>query len=348
MQYLEAWQQKRIAQLKPSAASDRRKANDTPHAHQSSKRFRIALSFPGERRDFVGQVAQRLAVELGTHRVLYDGYYEAEFARPDLDTYLQRLYRDESELVAVFLCADYEHKEWCGLEWRAIRELIKQRKAESVMPLRFDDTKIPGLFSIDGYVRIDDRAPEQIAQLILQRLGNESGAPANTVQNLAQSIPQAESPKPRALTKSDRPQLQIELPTLEPSSAKCQFVIKNIGPSEGTIFQSRVIFLYNAPGATIYTQIDAGDFHRVGRTTLAALIPPGQTLTFPVLDKERIQECLDANKSFLLRIALDYSDSNDDKYRVRALFLYDAVLRIFYATELPDSPPPDRHFNFSE
>src|SRR5262245_42318555 len=98
-------------------------------ASPAPRRFRIALSFPGEHRQFVEQVAEQLAAVVGRESVLYDRFYEAEFARPDLDTYLQRLYHDESELIAVFLCADYERKEWCGLEWRAVRDLIKRRQA---------------------------------------------------------------------------------------------------------------------------------------------------------------------------------------------------------------------------
>ena len=135
-----------------------------------SYRFEVALSFPGERRRFVEEVAEHLSKALGRDRVLYDRYYEAELARPDLDTYLQRLYHDQSELIAVFLCAEYEAKEWCGLEWRAIRDLIKKRRIESVMPFRFDRTEIPGLFSIDGYVTIGGRPSAEIAGLILERL----------------------------------------------------------------------------------------------------------------------------------------------------------------------------------
>lgn len=136
-----------------------------------AKRFKIALSFAGERRAFVADIAQHLSTHLGKDSVLYDHYYEAEFARPDLDTYLQRLYHDESELIAVFLCEDYEKKEWCGLEWRAVKDLIKKRQAADIMPLRFDNTEIPGLFSTDGYVWIDTRSPQEIAKVILARLG---------------------------------------------------------------------------------------------------------------------------------------------------------------------------------
>jgi hypothetical protein len=49
------------------------------------------------------------------------------------------------------------------------------------MPLRFDDTKIPGLFSTDGYLWIGDRSPEDIAERILERWRLNSGEPAAPV-----------------------------------------------------------------------------------------------------------------------------------------------------------------------
>ena len=134
------------------------------------KRFRVALSFPGEHRKFLAEVADRLARDLGQERVFYDKRYEAELARPDLDTYLQKIYHDDSDLIAVFLCAEYEKKDWCGLEWRAIRDLIKKRNSSAIMPFRFDSTSVPALFSIDGYVEIGQRSPTDVALLILQRL----------------------------------------------------------------------------------------------------------------------------------------------------------------------------------
>jgi WD40 repeat protein len=135
-----------------------------------SKRFRIALSFPSERRKFVAKVADRLARETGKERILYDQWHEAEFARPRLATYLPRLYVEETELTAVFLSADYEQKEWCGLEWDAVIELIKQRQESAVMLLRFDETAIDGLLGTHGCVWIGSRSAEEIAELILKRL----------------------------------------------------------------------------------------------------------------------------------------------------------------------------------
>src|SRR6185295_5653031 len=134
------------------------------------KRFRVALSFPGEERAFVSQVADSLAARIGRECILYDAYYAAEFARPDFDTYLQGLYHKESDLIAVFLCEKYDEKDWWRFEWRAVRDLIKKRNAQAVMPFRFDMTEIPGLFSGDGYIWVPDRSPQQIADLILERL----------------------------------------------------------------------------------------------------------------------------------------------------------------------------------
>jgi hypothetical protein len=88
------------------------------------RRFAVALSFPGEHRDVVKQVADQLAAALTRERVLYDKYHAAEFARPGLNVYLPNLYRTQSELIVIFLCPEYQKKRWCRLEWRFINQLI--------------------------------------------------------------------------------------------------------------------------------------------------------------------------------------------------------------------------------
>lgn len=136
----------------------------------SYKRFQVALSFPNEYRDYVSQVATLLAESLGHDTILYDAWYKAEFTRPNLDTYLQDLYQNHSLLIVPFLCADYTNKDWCQLEWRVIRDLIKRRKDDDIMPMRFDNTHIPGLFDIDGYLDLRSHEPKEVSEMIAQRL----------------------------------------------------------------------------------------------------------------------------------------------------------------------------------
>ena len=136
----------------------------------SEKRFKVALSFAGENRLYVLKVAECLAKALGRESILYDAWYKAEFTRPNLDTYLQKLYHAETNLLVPFLCVDYENKDWCNLEWRVIKDLIKQRKDDCIMPMRFDDVQIPGLFDTDGFLDLNNHQPEEVADFILQRL----------------------------------------------------------------------------------------------------------------------------------------------------------------------------------
>jgi hypothetical protein len=103
-------------------------------------------------------------------KIFYDRYLESEIMGPNMSARLQRIYHDESDLIVVFISAEYQTKEWCGLEWRAVQDIIKKRKHEDILPMRFDDTDVPGLFSIDGYVELRDRDPENVADLILERL----------------------------------------------------------------------------------------------------------------------------------------------------------------------------------
>lgn len=135
------------------------------------KRFQVALSFPGEKRDYVRQVAELLSQSLSRNAIFYDEWYEAELARISLNNYLQDIYYQNAGLVVPFLCKEYESKQWCGLEWHAIQAIIKEREGDGIMPLRFDDTKIPGLFSHDGYIDLRKRTPLQTANLILDRIG---------------------------------------------------------------------------------------------------------------------------------------------------------------------------------
>ncbi|MEZ5015673.1 MAG: tetratricopeptide repeat protein [Flavipsychrobacter sp.] len=134
------------------------------------KRFKVALSFPGEYRPFIEQVADLLSKEYGRDSIFYDFYYEDELARTDLDNYLMNVYTKESHLVVPFFCEDYANKEWCRLEWRFMREIIKKKRGEDIMPFRFDDSKIDGLLSIDGYIDIRGRAPQEIVDLIVKRV----------------------------------------------------------------------------------------------------------------------------------------------------------------------------------
>ncbi|MCB9849794.1 MAG: TIR domain-containing protein [Phycisphaerales bacterium] len=118
------------------------------------------------------EVDRALQRFLKPENVFYDRRFEHRLARIDLLPYLQSIYHDRSELVVVFLCADYERKDWCRMEWRALLDIIKKRRGSSIMPFRFDDCEIPGFYSTDGYVDVGTRTPDAVAELISKRLSH--------------------------------------------------------------------------------------------------------------------------------------------------------------------------------
>ena len=143
----------------------------------SAKRFRVAFSFAGEKRDFVKQVADLLAGQFTEAAILYDKYFEAEFAKAKLGFSLPALYHNESDLIVTVLCPDYDKKEWCGLEWTAIYGLIKQGNVDQVMLTRFDRVDGEGLYGLAGFIELDQKTPQQAVTLILERLALNEGKP---------------------------------------------------------------------------------------------------------------------------------------------------------------------------
>lgn len=132
--------------------------------------FDVALSFPGEIRETVEQVAQALESRIGPNSYFYDNNYVSQLARPSLDILLQEIYRHRSKLIVVFLGADYQRKDWCGIEFRAIREIIMERDHGRIMFVRSDDGAVDGVFKTDGYVDVRRFSPAQIASFICERL----------------------------------------------------------------------------------------------------------------------------------------------------------------------------------
>jgi tetratricopeptide (TPR) repeat protein len=170
----------------------------------TAKRFRIAFSFAGEKRDFVARVAGLLAKEFGEAAILYDKYHQAEFSRSDLAFYLPHLCEKEADLIVAVLCPDYENKEWCGLEWNAIFGLLKKREVNEVMLTRFGCVEGMGLHGLAGYTDLDDLSPNQAAGLILERLALNEGKPKEHYKNAARDSGE----RPRTSIPNNLPRLQ--------------------------------------------------------------------------------------------------------------------------------------------
>ncbi|MFN9622919.1 MAG: AAA-like domain-containing protein [Cyanobacteriota bacterium] len=144
------------------------------------KRFRVAFSFAGEKRKFVAEVAEILAIKFGHASILFDEFHEAEFARPDLAAYLSRIYTEESDLVVVVFGSNYQDKEWCGAEWRAVYRWCKENHFQKVILSTFgsiEGIEVPeGVAGLAGFINLQGMSPVQFAEIILERLAIHAGS----------------------------------------------------------------------------------------------------------------------------------------------------------------------------
>jgi hypothetical protein len=119
---------------------------------QAAPDFDIALSFAGEHRVYVAEVA-RLLKSRG-YRVFYDDFERADLLGQDLISYLQEVYSHRSTTVAAFISQEWATKPWTGHERQtalAHALLHASNELPFLLPLRFDDTPVPGLQTSVGY-----------------------------------------------------------------------------------------------------------------------------------------------------------------------------------------------------
>lgn len=149
----------------PAWVRQARKAVDVT-THQ----FDVALSFPGEDRNYVEQVAEQLERIIGPNSYFYDNNYVGQLARPSLDILLQDIYGKRSKLIVVFIGSNYQAKDWCGIEIKAIREIINARDHDRIMFVRTDDGLVDGIVKSDGYVDARKFNAAQVAEMIAERI----------------------------------------------------------------------------------------------------------------------------------------------------------------------------------
>lgn len=132
-------------------------------------KYDVALSFAGEQREYVEQVAKYL--EQYGKNVFYDDFERADLWGKNLYDHLYNVYSEESEYIIMFISKEYKNKEWTRHERKASQEKAFIQSEEYILPVRFDDTKIPGLNNTIGHLDANKFSPEEIAQIFTQKTG---------------------------------------------------------------------------------------------------------------------------------------------------------------------------------
>lgn len=153
--------------------SDRAKADEPISAGDGeTHRYEVALSFAGEDRAYVEEVAAHLK-NAGV-AVFYDKFEAAELWGKDLIEHLQNVYQNEAEYCVLFVSEHYVTKPWPRHERRSAQNRALVAKEEYLLPARFDDSTVPGLPPSIGYVDLRELTPLEFADLILEKIGHKN------------------------------------------------------------------------------------------------------------------------------------------------------------------------------
>ncbi len=195
---------RRLARAPPIRHTRHVDSESAPSAGIPAKRFRIAFSFAGEVRDFIGKVAGLLESRLGKGTILFDRARQVEISRVDAALYLPDLFVKESDLVVLVASEGYDASNWCGLELLKINDLFLARKYETVLPCRFGKATLAQLPAGCIYFPLDGKSADEVAEAILQRLAKIEGRPEDFYRK---PVPSAPAPLTTAIP-NNLPRLQ--------------------------------------------------------------------------------------------------------------------------------------------
>ncbi|MFC3310848.1 TIR domain-containing protein [Blastomonas aquatica] len=105
--------------------------------------YQVALSFAGEQREYVRDVARALAARHVA--VFYDEFQANTLWGKDGAEHFHQIYSRGTQYVVMFISAEYVAKAWTRQERCSAVSRQMKDEAEYILPVRFDDTAVPGL-----------------------------------------------------------------------------------------------------------------------------------------------------------------------------------------------------------
>ena len=135
---------------------------------KGERAYDVVISFAGEDRAHARDLADAL-----TRRGVapfYDQYEKAALWGKNLYTHLSGVYQDQAQYCVMFLSRHYAAKVWTNHEREAAQARAFKENREYILPVRLDDTEIPGMLPTVGYVSCPPETADSIADLVVAKL----------------------------------------------------------------------------------------------------------------------------------------------------------------------------------
>ncbi|WP_414463643.1 TIR domain-containing protein [Hyphomicrobium sp. DY-1] len=156
----------------PEAMPPAVKADATASA--APRAYQVALSFAGEQRAYVREVARHL-VARGV-AVFYDEFEATNLWGKDGVEYFHKVFTKDARHAVMFISEAYVAKKWTRHERRSALSRAISADDEYLLPVRFDDTPLPGIPDTLQYLRAADFSPAALTVKICEKLGIGAGS----------------------------------------------------------------------------------------------------------------------------------------------------------------------------
>ena len=142
--------------------------------------YDVALSYATEDRDYARSLAAIL--QQNNVKVFYDEYQKSTLWGKDLYVYLSELYQNRARYCVIIISKYYAEKLWTTHELKAAQARAFREREEYILPVRLDDTKLPGLLPTICYLSWPPESAETIAAILNSKLSTRAGNPALQIQ----------------------------------------------------------------------------------------------------------------------------------------------------------------------
>jgi hypothetical protein len=132
-------------------------------------KYDIAVSFAGEDRFVVEQFVNALAAK--DISVFYDSWEQSQLWGKDLYQHLDMIYQQAAQYCVIFISENYVKKAWTKHELRSAQARAFQQNSEYILPIKLDDTELPGLPSTIAYIDLRHTSINEIVGLLSEKIG---------------------------------------------------------------------------------------------------------------------------------------------------------------------------------
>lgn len=141
--------------------------------------YDVALSFAGENRPIVEELAVQLRQE--GLEVFYDDFKKSDLWGRDLFQHLDDVYANQARFCVIFLSEEYARKAWTNHELKSAQSRAFLQKNEAyILPVRLDDTEIPGIRPTMGYMDLRKVTIQDVAMATLEKIAKAKAVAPKT------------------------------------------------------------------------------------------------------------------------------------------------------------------------